>query len=271
MLTPSPLGRRYGRNIPDPLPPHRMLLRAEPNLPNAVDLRPWCGPVKDQGDEGSCTAHAGTSGREWVVRRYFPKHGSLVFSPQYTYAQELLAQGDFPRDVGSDGTTLCHTLIANGCCEEALYPYVAGGLQKPTPEQDANARTHTMGAYHGLTDYRTCLSVLGDPVPWPVMIGFTVYESFENGDWWASGVMPVPKPDELVLGGHEALIVGYDMASIPTIRPAGCPPAVLIQNSWGKSWALGGFFWMPFAVLNDPETDMKIAHTGHPWVPKANG
>ena len=28
-------------------------------LPPAVDLRPWCSPVEDQGALGSCTAHAG--------------------------------------------------------------------------------------------------------------------------------------------------------------------------------------------------------------------
>ena len=96
--------RKYGRRVPPPLPPHRMLtLSPVPSLPPVVDLRPSCGPVKDQGSEGSCTAHAGTSAREWINRAYLHRSGIFQFSPAYTYAKELLAQGNFPEDSGSDG------------------------------------------------------------------------------------------------------------------------------------------------------------------------
>ena len=75
-----------------------------------------------------------------------------------------------------------------------------------------------------------------------------------------------PQPGESVLGGHEVLMVGYDVGASPTIRPKNCPPAALIQNSWGEDWGLKGFFWMALSVLDDPQTDLKIIHSGHPWV-----
>ncbi len=65
--------------------------------------------------------------------------------------------------------------------------------------------------------------------------------------------------------GHEVLAIGYDIGLIPTDRPAGSAPSFLIQNSWGKDWGADGYFWMPLAVFDAPDTDLKIIHSGHPW------
>lgn len=260
----SEVTRKYGRNVPAPLPEHRMLSFVDTrSLPPVVDLRPWAGPVKDQGSEGSCTAHAGSSAMEWIFRRYLSK--APVFSPQFLYVEELLHQGSFPEDVGSDGTTLCETMIFKGCCEERLFPYVAGELVAPTPEQVANAAQYRLGAYHGIPNADVALTVLGDPVPWPVEIGFNVYESFESPQTAASGVMQVPRSGEQLLGGHEVLLLGYDIGIEPTLRPQSAPPSMLVLNSWGTGWGLSGYFWMPLAILNDSNTDLKIAHAGRPW------
>ena len=254
--------RTYDRNIPPALPARRMLDRRASNLPPVVDLRAWCGAVKDQGQEGACTAHAGTSANEWIHRRYLKS--APTFSPQYTYAKELILQGDFPKDEGSDGVTLCQTLVSDGCCELSLYPYIPGDIGEPTAGQDANARKYRLGAYHGLRSSAVAQSVLGDPVPWPVALGFTVLESFESEEVARTGVY-VPGSGGRVLGGHEVLIVGYDLGDVPTIRPAKCPPAFLIQNSWGAGWGLDGFVWMDRNVLDAVDTDLKIAHSGGPW------
>jgi C1A family cysteine protease len=122
-----------------------------------------------------------------------------------------------------------------------------------------------MGAYHGLSGSGTALSVIGDPTPWPVEIGFTVYDSFESDEVAKTGVMPMPLASESVLGGHEVLMVGYDVGATPTLRPAGSLPSALIQNSWGADWGIDGCFWMPIALLDSPDTDSKIVHAGHPW------
>lgn len=253
----------FNRKTPAALPPHQMLSFTSLRLPDVFDGRRDCGLVKDQKTEGSCTGNTGASAGEWIYRAYL--HKSPTFSPQYTYAKELLSQNSFPQDVGSDGVTLCNTLIADGLCEESLYPYIPGQILIPNNEQNANAAQHRMGAYHGLIGSAVALSVLGNPVPWPVEIGFRVYQSFENSNLSATGVMPVPRYDEPVLGGHEVLMVGYDVGDKPTLRPAGCPKAALIQNSWSTSWGLSGFFWMPLTVLDAPDTDLKIVHSGRAW------
>lgn len=255
--------RRYGRNVPAPLPVHRMLTRVSAILPPVVDLRPSCGPIKDQGQEGSCTGHTGSSAMEWIFRKYLNQQP--VLSPQYFYAQELIHDGNFPNDSGSNGVSLCETAIFKGCCEASVYPYVAGQIARPSIEQDQNASKYRMGAYHGLSGSNALLSVLGDHVPWPVAIGFSVYESFESEETAKTGVMPLPSPSERLLGGHEVLAVGYDVGEAPTLRPADCQKAVLIQNSWSSNWGQAGYFWMPLEIIDRPDTDCKIVHSGHPW------
>jgi hypothetical protein len=256
------MSRSYGRNIPAPLPAHRMLSRVSPTLPNVVDTRVHCGAVKNQGDLGSCTGHAFASAIEWIFRAYLK--GQPTLSPLYLYAQELIADGNFPADDGSDGVTGCNVSITDGTCEDSLYPDASQQILQPTAAQTANAAQYRMGAYHGLTGSSVALSVLGDPVPWPVEIGFTVYDSFESDEVASTGIYN-PASGESVLGGHEVLMVGYDVGATATLRPSTCPPAALIQNSWSADWGLGGFFWMAIPVLDAPDTDLKIVHSGHPW------
>jgi C1A family cysteine protease len=255
--------RAWGRNVPDPLPDHRMLNRTTVGLPQVVDLREWDGPIKDQFNLSSCTGHAFSSSMEWIFRKYLGKQP--VLSPLYLYAKELQLDGNFPNDDGSDGVTGCNVSIANGCCEDSLYPDASQTIQNPTSAMDQNASQYRMGAYHGLVGSQTALSVVGDPVPWPVQIGFTVYASFESDEVAASGIYN-PQPGESVVGGHEVKVSGCDLGVTPTLRPEGCGPAFLIQNSWGAwGWNNSGYFWMPVSVLDAPDTDLKIIHSGSPW------
>lgn len=231
---------------------YRALLPAR-TVPQLVDLREWGGPIKDQGDEGSCTGHAFSSAREWIARMY--EKTSPILSPQYLYVEELIADGAFPKDEGAMPRTGCQVLASKGCCEASLYPYFAGQLTTPTAEQSRNALKYKTGAYHRIGTLSDFLNCLADPTPWPVLVGFVVYESFVTEQVAESGSMPIPKPDEERRGGHEVLCLGYDLPK----RMA------LIQNSWGDGWGQRGYFWMPFEVIESPDTDLWMVHTGGAW------
>ena len=155
-------------------------------------------------------------------------------------------------------------MVTDGCCELSLSPYAAGHISKPTLEQDANARLHTLGAFHGLQGSSTALSVLGDPTPWPLLIGSPCHRCL-NPRRLPHRVSAGGRGEH---GGHEVLGVGYDITEDGDnrrIRPVGCPPAFLIQNSWGAGWGLSVLFWMPITYLDREDTDIKIAHSGRPW------
>jgi C1A family cysteine protease len=222
-------------------------------VPQNVDLRKWGGPIKDQGEEGSCTGHAFSSAREWIARKY--EKSSVVLSPQYLYVEELIADRSFPKDEGAMPRTGCQVLAAKGCCEASLYPYIAGKLTKPTAEQEQNALKYKTGAYHRIGTLDDVLNCLADPTPWPVLVGFTSYESFMSQVVADTGIMPTPKPGEQRQGGHEVLCLGYDLQG----------QLALIQNSWGDGWGQRGYFWMPFEVIASHDTDLWMVHTGRAW------
>ncbi|MBZ5666967.1 MAG: C1 family peptidase [Acidobacteriia bacterium] len=224
-----------------------------PPAPQHVDLREWSGPIKDQGEEGSCTGHAFSSAREWIARRH--EKTSPILSPQFLYVEELIADGSFPNDEGAMPRTGCQVLTTKGCCETSMYPYVSGMFTAPTAEQEQNALKYKTGAYHRIASLPDFLSCLADPTPWPVLVGFSVHESFMMQKVDDTGIMPLPKPEEMRLGGHEVLCLGYDLPK----------QLALMQNSWGDGWGQRGCFWMPLAVIDAPDTDLWMVHTGGPW------
>ena len=259
-----PILKRYGalRDHFDPRDRYFRVHVAAGTPPPVVDLRSLCGPIKNQGDEGSCTANSGASFVEWVNRAYLKR--APVLSAQDLYANELLFDGDFPQDNGSEPRTTCKVLVTKGVCEESLYPYVSGNIVQPTPAQDTNGLEYKLGAYHRLLNSGDVIKCIGDATPWPVLVAFQVAQSFESDEVAKTGIYN-PQPNEPIVGGHQTLGVGYDIGATPTIRPAGCPPAVLIQNSWGDDWGIKGFFWMPLPVLDSPSSDLWMVHPGKPW------
>ncbi len=74
-----------------------------------------------------------------------------------------------------------------------------------------------------------------------MVFGFSVYESFESDSVASTGVVPMPSPNEQLLGGHAVVLVGYDDTK----------KVWIVRNSWGTNWGQAGYFTMPYAYLTN--------------------
>jgi C1A family cysteine protease len=272
----SPAGRRYGAR--PSTPDHRdfgvlsipgLKLAAPP--PSDLHLAEFLGPVRDQGNEGSCTAHAGYAMRMLLANQFQANANKIQFSPEMLYYVERKIDGSLPEDAGSTGRTVCQALNRYGVCPDSDDPYDANPASVPSDKALADALAYKAGAYHALktvADLKTCINS-----GYGFIVGFAVYESFESDGVAATGLMPVPnKTGESLLGGHEVFFWGYD----DTVECPGAksPGAFAVQNSWSPTWGaqIGstptrGHFWFPFECVSDTDIffDAFIQHLGHAW------
>lgn len=259
-MPPLPVlsARRYGylRDVPD----HRDLGIARfPGLvglnPAMTDLESFCGPVRDQGNEGSCTAHAGVGMREFLARKY--QGQAPVLSPSFLYYQERLLDGSLDQgDCGSYGRTVCRALNQFGACTLGEEPYTSGQFSTPPNEsQLADGLLWKGGAYHrvaSVSDMKSCLAS-----GYVFAIGFTVYESFESIR--ADGLWHPEVRREKVFGGHEVLAIGFD----DSVNGG----SFKVRNSWGPGWAASGNFWLRYEDAANPNIlqDAWMIHLGRAW------
>ena len=211
-------------------------------IPDVIDLRAHASPVYDQGNIGSCTANALVSVVEYLEHQAGGTFTSL--SRLFLYWQERFKEGDVADD---NGAQICDgvSVLANlGCASESLDPYVVTAYTKaPTVAAVADAAQHRIAAYAQVQpDPGSVMQCLASG--YPVVFGFTVYDSFESDTVAKTGIMPMPNTaTENNLGGHAVAFYGYDKIK----------RLFLVRNSWGPDWGQGGYFWMPFDYIANPQ------------------
>lgn len=213
---------------------------AQFDLPPQLSLRDLCPAVWDQGQLGSCTAHA--VGSAYVMEA--KKQGVVEFMPArlFMYYNARSLEGTVKEDSGATLRDAVKAVANWGAPPESMKPYdITKFARKPTK------RIYQVGARNQALRY---LSIPQDAQQikiriaqgFPVIIGFTVYQSFETQAVARTGVVPMPAPNEQVLGGHAVLVVGWDDNK----------GVWEVRNSWGEGWGDLGYFWMPQQYLTNP-------------------
>jgi len=209
-------------------------------LPPMVDLRDKCPPVVNQGSLGSCTANAIGSDHhfEQLVQGF---EGAFAPSRLFIYYNERDMEGTVNEDSGAYIRDGLKCVANQGVCAETMWPYDTSKFRaKPSQECYDVAVKHQATSYHAVTqtlnEMKGCLSE-----GFPFVFGFSVYDSFETDVVKNTGVMPMPGPNESLLGGHAVMAVGYDDAR----------QVFIVRNSWGEGWGDKGYFYMPYAYIAD--------------------
>lgn len=223
------------------LPDHRdhaFAVREGLTLPSAVDLRLQDSPIEDQLNLGSCTAFATGAAirfgrRKEGLQDFVTSHLFLYYNSR-SWMQKGVDSGATIRDS-------IKAAAKQGDCPESEWPYdISQFASKPTAQAYVDAKTDRALKYQSvaqnLTVMKNCLAQ-----NLPFVIGISVYQSFESQAVADTGMVPLPKNNEQLLGGHALLCLGYQDSDLQFI----------VRNSWGSGFGDGGYVYLPYAYLLD--------------------
>jgi C1A family cysteine protease len=224
-------------------------------LPASTDLRKLCPPVYNQECLGSCTANAIAGAIQFEQIRQ-SKKTAFMPSRLFIYYNERVIEKTVNSDSGAQIRDGIKTVVKQGVCPEKEWPYtigtckVIGNDPSGEPIYDTGAKfkqkptkaCYTDAVKYQVLQYQSINNVLAQmkgclAEGFPFVFGFTVYESFYNIG--KNGMMPLPAHNEQIAGGHAVMAVGYNDAK----------QVFIIRNSWGNSWGVKGYFYMPYSFI----------------------
>jgi C1A family cysteine protease len=231
--------------IPD-RPDHRDYLYSsiapKVKLPLKVDLRSQDSSIENQGRLGSCTANALAGNLQFLEIMSGQVYKDL--SRLFIYYNERAIEGTIGYDSGAMIRDGIKVLAKYGVCAESNWPYdIAQFTRKPGLACYKEGLKRRISSYHRLQTLNEMLNCLAEGFPF--VFGFTVYESFETLKVAKTGIVPMPKNSEKVLGGHAVMAAGYDQKQ----------KRFIVRNSWGPQWGQAGYFTMPYAYLESLADD----------------
>ncbi|HUV85165.1 MAG TPA: C1 family peptidase, partial [Methanosarcinales archaeon] len=138
-------------------------------LPEKTNNRVLMLAVRDQGNQGSCVAMAGSAMKEW--QEVFDWNLESYLSPQFIYnnREDPSEEGMYMRD-------LMNILRKKGDCFESLYPYGTNKtITKETFDNALNYIIKNYAAVNSVEELKTALYLNG-----PCVVAVPVYNYTER-------------------------------------------------------------------------------------------
>ena len=202
----------------------------------------------DQGKLGSCTANAISYAYAFDEIK---QSNTEVFLPSrlFIYYNERMMEGTVYEDAGAEIRDGIKSINKYGVCDE--HHWIYDPIQftvKPPQEIYTEAKLAKAVSYAAIdfTDDKTPEDRINHlkrslMSGFPFIFGFTVYESFETKEVASTGMVPMPKENEKILGGHAVCAIGCDDTK----------QCFIVKNSWGPNWGINGYFYMPYKYVAD--------------------
>lgn len=210
--------------------------RASTGIRESVDLREWDSVIENQGSLGSCSGNAMTNAYELTVKRLYPDRFTEL-SRLFVYYNSRMIDNTTGEDVGAYLRSTLAAVRHQGICAERLWPYDESKFDVPPHAVCyVDSANRTITSYELLDTLDDMLDALNQNKP--VIIGLTVYESFNYVDE-DNPVVQLPRAGDSG-GGHAMTAVGYDIAQ----------RKILVKNSFGTRWGMNGYGWLPFDYVN---------------------
>ena len=212
-----------------------------------VDLRDNFTPIKNQGQQGSCLAHAATSLFEYMLKSN--KDSNPDLSEAFLYYNSREKDGEQNNDNGSRVDYAMQSLVEFGICTESMCKYDASVYNvKPSQEayKDAESRKVkiAMNVNRTVEDLK---SALEDGFPVGVSVRLT--NTFGAGQ---KGFVETPSEVEIMEmdgseheekkhGRHAMVVCGYSDKY----------KFFIVRNSWGVNFGDNGYCYMPYSYFEN--------------------
>lgn len=231
------VGKRLRRLKPAP---------EQPGLPTAVDWREYCGPVAEQGELPTSSAHACAG-----LVQYFERRASgRIVTPSRLFlhfnAKRLLRQ--CPQS-GVGLRTVLKALVRFGGPPEHYWPYRADALWRPPPpfaycfaREFRKVRFVRLDGREQTGDQTLDLARSFLAAGFPFALGFPVSSAVGR-----DAEIPFPTVFDSVRMGAAAVAVGYDDG----LRIHSEKGALLVRTCWGDDWGDHGYGWLPYAFIRE--------------------
>lgn len=206
-------------------------------LPSTVNFMTEMPPMREQGERGTCVAHATTA----MAEHYWSKQNkSITLSRQFLYWNCKQHDGS-PNGEGTWMSKAMERLAADGCCPEEVWPYVPGEIKgnesqdPPQPGSSSGAHKYKIPAFQhipptSLADIKTTLAE-GRVVAFCAHVFNSWYL---NDEVYRTGEIVNSLPGERSVGGHAMCFVGYEDDPDDVASGGG---KFYVRNSWGDRWA----------------------------------
>ena len=204
-------------------------------VPGKIDYTAAMTPVRDQGDEGTCVAFASVVGvKEYEDTREYKKY--IELSPRYLY--NLCKRNDgAPGEEGTYPRMAMKMLLNYGVSPESYWPYRPHQQDRPRTGAAAAAKTYRITAYarlNGTDEMKRSLMVNG-----PFLAGVAVFASWFTDKAEKTGIIPIPKKNDELKGGHGICIMGYDDSK----------KIFKFKNSWSAGWGDKGYGYIKYEYI----------------------
>jgi hypothetical protein len=166
-------------------------------------------PVRDQGQQGSCTGHGTTGALMWSYKA--KRNAAVQLSPAFAYFQARVIEASVKEDAGAEIRDVIKAAAKFGVSLEQYAPY---NPNKLTTSVSARAMNNATSHQVGLGYYRCDDPKGGDRTKtvdnmlralnakMGIVDGFSWFSCLDTAEVDNTGVMPVPTAKDRLEGGH---------------------------------------------------------------------
>jgi C1A family cysteine protease len=215
------------------------LFKALPAPPSSVDISNLMPEIWDQGSLNCCVGEGPTAAYSWVVNKL--KLPYTPYSVLFTYYNARKIYGNTGEDSGSTIRDGIKGLVTYGASIQSLWDFNPNNvIVEPSKAAYVDAKQHLVTKYESIAQDETLIKqVLA--FEGPIVLGISIYGSFETDEVAKTGIVPMPKDGEKLFGRHCVVLVGYDDDK----------KLFKLRNSWSKNWGDGGYFYLPYEYILD--------------------